>query len=88
MQLKKKDTVYYARVFPKTNTFEVIDLIIRTVSDTWFVGIEKKDKQAFLFSFEDINNTIFLDRKDALEKVVDAESESPKVSNEIFYEEY
>lgn len=87
MQLKKKDIVYYARIFPQADVFDVIDLVVRTVSDTWFVGIDKKDKQAFLFGSGDFNNIIFLDREDALEKVIDAESEVPKTNNEVFYEE-
>lgn len=89
MQLKKKDIIYYARIFPKTRTFDVLDLTIRTVADTWFVGIEKKDKQAFIFNYPDIGNVIFLNRKDALKKVLDAEKEAPEATDEeTMYEEY
>ena len=88
MQLKKKDIVYYARIFPKTNTFEVLELMIRTIADTWFVGIEKRDKQAFLFNYTDIGNIIFSNREEALEKVLEAENELPKINGEILYEEY
>lgn len=73
MPLKKKDKVYYARVIESSNIFDVLDLTIRTVQDDWFVGIEKRDKQAFLFHKSDIGVRIFLDRDEALEKVLDAE---------------
>ncbi len=88
MQLKKKDIVYYARILPKSRIYEVLDLTIRTAEDTWFVGIDKRDKQAFLFDYTDIGNIVFLDRKDALDKVLNAEKEAPETSDETMYEEY
>ena len=88
MQLKKKDIVYYARILPKSRIYEVLDLTIRTAEDTWFVGIDKRDKQAFLFDYTDIGNIVFLDRKDALDKVLNAEKEAPETSDEKMYEEY
>lgn len=88
VQLEKGKAIYYARIFPKTGTFDVLDLTIRTVADTWFVGIEKKYKQAFIFNYSDIDNVVFLDRKDALKKVLEAEKEAPETTGEIMYEEY
>jgi hypothetical protein len=71
--LKKKDVVYYTRILPSSNIFDILELKIRTVKDNWFVGIEKRDKQAYLFHDNDINKIIFTDRNIALEKVKQAE---------------
>lgn len=88
MQLKKKDIIYYARILPKSRIFDVLELTVRTVEDTWFVGIDKRNKQAFLFTYTDIDNIIFFNRKDALDKVLNAEKETPETSDETMYEEY
>lgn len=88
MQLKKKDIIYYARILPKSKIFDVLELTVRTVEDTWFVGIDKRNKQAFLFTYTDIDNIIFFNRKDALDKVLNAEKEAPETSDETMYEEY
>ncbi len=88
VQLKKKDRLFYARIIPKTRIYEVCELIIRTVEDTWFEAIDKKDKHAYLFTYEDIDTNLFTKRDDALSKVLDAEKKSPKIKYEIDYEEY
>ena len=86
--IKKGSTVYYAQCLEPVGVFEVIELIVRTVEDTWFVGIDKKDKQALLFSIKDIDKHIFFDRKDALMTVKEAETScKKKVSDEIYYED-
>ncbi len=72
----KGDIVYYARIFPKTGTFEVDELRIRTVEETYFVGTEKDSRQAFLFSYDAMDDEIFLDRDEALAKVKQAEKEN------------
>lgn len=81
-QLKKKDKVYYARIIDSSNIFDVLELTIRTVHDDWFVGIEKRDKQAFLFKNTDIGTKIFLDRDNALRIVLEAEK-----NRKYYYEE-
>lgn len=81
-QLKKKDKVYYARIIDSSNIFDVLELTIRTVHDDWFVGIEKRDKQAFLFKNADIGVKVFLDRDDALRIVLEAEK-----NRKYYYEE-
>lgn len=87
--LKKKDIVYYARIIPTSGIYDVYELIIRTVEDNWFVGMEKRDKHAYLFNDSDINKVVFKNRKDALKKVLDAEANKKEtVSNETYYEEY
>ena len=63
MRLKKKDRLYYARIIPKTRIFEVCEVFARTVEDTWFVAIDKRDKHAYLFIYDDIGKILFYERK-------------------------
>ena len=84
----KKDTVYYARIIPTTGIYEVCELHIRTVEDDYFVGIDKRDKHAYLFGYNAIDDTVFADRKNALKKVRDAEKNKVEVSEETYCEEY
>lgn len=87
--LKKKDIVYFARIIPNLGVYDVCELIVRTVADTWFVGLDKHDKHAFLLDNSCIGKTVFLNRGDALEKVLAAESaEEPHQTYEKYYEEY
>lgn len=86
--LKKKDIVYYARIIPSSHIYEICELIVRTVGDTWFVGIDKRDKRAYLLNNDKIDKEVFINRKDALEKVRDAEIEKEEViGTNIFYDE-
>ena len=87
-QLKRNDIVYYARIIPNTGIYEVCELIIRTVADDYFAGMDKRDKRTYLFGYNAINNTVFVDRKDALNKVKIAESNKKDISSETYYEEY
>ena len=87
-KIRKNDIVYYARIMPRLGIFDVYDLKVRTVEDTYFVAIDKRDKKSYLFNFTDINKTVFANREDALSKVKEAEKNKPKVSAETYYEEY
>lgn len=86
--LKRADIIYFARIIPTSGIYDVIELKVRTVENDWFVGIDKRDKHAYLFSDDAINKTIFTDRKQALKKVKDAEANKKETINEIYYEEY
>lgn len=86
--LKRKDIIYYARIIPTSSVYEVCELIIRTVENNWFAGIDKRDKRAYIFSDSDIDKVVFKNRKDALKKVLDAEANKKDVNNETYYEEY
>ena len=68
--MNKGDIYYYVRVLKKFNICEILDLKIRTVAEDYFVGVEKKEKQCFLFNYSDIDNIIFKNKKDALEKIM------------------
>lgn len=86
--MKNKDIVYYARIIPTTGIYDVCELKIRTVKDDWFVGVDKRDKRAYLFYQKDIYNVIFFNRNDALNKVRAAESNKKCINQETYYEEY
>lgn len=87
-ELNQKDIVYYARIIPTSSIYDVCELIIRTVEDSWFVGIDKRDKHAYLLHNDDIGKIVFNKRKDALNKVLDAESNKKETIDETYYEEY
>lgn len=89
VDLKKKDTVYYARIMPSVGIYDLLDINIRTVAETYFVGVDKRDKRAYLFNNDALGKTVFTDRKEALKVVKEAEKHKTKIiSNEIYYEEY
>ena len=82
------NTIYYARIIPTLGIYDVCELKIRTITDTYFVGTDKRDKRAYLFSYNAVGKCIFSNRKDAVDKAIMAEENSPKVSKERYYEEY
>lgn len=85
--LNKKDVVYYARILPSVDIYEILELNIRTVEPTFFVGTEKDTRHAYLFGYSNMDKTVFRIRNDALEVVKEAERHRKVVSNETFYEE-
>lgn len=74
--------------FPNTGTYDLCELRVRTVMDNWFCGVDKKDKRAYLISFNEIDENVFEDRKIALKRIHNAEQKYPQVSGETYYEEY
>lgn len=84
--MKKGDIYYYARIIPNIS-YDVYEIKVRSVYDTYFVGLEKYTKQAFLFDYSDVNKTIFENRKNALNKIKEAEKNKKNISTEIYYEE-
>ena len=86
--IKQNDVVYYARIMPKLSIYDVHDLKIRSTKDTYFVGVDVRNKHSFIFSYKDINKVIFLNRGDAVLKVKEAEKNEPKINTETHYEEY
>lgn len=86
--LHKKDIVYYARIIPNLGIYDVCEIIIRTIEYDYFAGIDKHTKRAYLFSYNDVDNIIFTNRKNALNKVKEAEKVKPDISAETYYEEY
>lgn len=86
--LKKKDIVYYARIQPTLGVYDVLELLARTVETDWFTGMDKRDKRVYLFNNNDLNKTVFIDRKEALKTVKEAEKNKRKIVFETEYEEY
>ena len=86
--MKKGDRFYYARIMPSTGIYEVCDLKIRTISGDRIACLEDRTKHVFLFGLNSIGKNLFSNRKDALNKVIEAEKNKCKVSEETYYEEY
>ena len=86
--LHKGDIIYYSRIMPNLGIFDVYELNIRTIEDTYFVGTDKRDKRAFLLPYSAIGEYVFIERKDAVDKAILAEENAPKISKETYYEEY
>ena len=86
--IKKGIVVYFARILRQVGTYEIIELLIRTVEDDYFVGVDKRDKHVYLFSYNNLNKLIFSDRQECLDIVLDSEKNAPKISSEKEYEEY
>ena len=53
---------------PEQAINEVLRLTLRTVEEDYFVGIEEKEKHAFLFHYKDIGKLVFLSYGEALEQ--------------------
>lgn len=85
--MKKGDMVYYARIIPSCDIYEVCDLKIRTVMEDWFCGSDVHTKQARLFENKCLNETVFYNRNDALEYVKKAEKHRVKRQYTVQYEE-
>ena len=80
--MEVNDVVYYARIMPTCDIYEVCELRIRTADENWFSGIDKNDKHVYCFSKSDIEINIFHNRSDALEKVKEAEKNRKDIKNE------
>ena len=87
-KIRKNDIVYYARIMPKLDVYDVYDLKVRTVEDTYFTGIDKRDKKSYLFTYKDVDKTVFINREEAVNKTKEAEKNKPIISTETYYEEY
>lgn len=84
----KGSVMYNARIIPNVGIFEILELKIRTVTDEWFVGVDKDSRRAHLYPMSAINETVFEKREDALKRVKFAEKYMNKhISDEISYEE-
>lgn len=87
--LKLKQTVYFARIIPKVNIYDLCELSIRTIEDSYFVGTDKRDKHAYLLPYSSIGTSIFTERKEALLVVLEAEKErDSNETMETYHEEY
>ena len=76
--IKVGSTVYAARIIPNIS-YDVNELTIRTITDTYFVGVDTKTRRSYIFEWSEYEKTVFRHRSDALEKVKDAESHRTKI---------
>lgn len=65
--MEKGDRVYYCEVVPNCSIYEVLELVIRTVADNYYVGVDHKTNQAHIFTNDMINQYIFTTRHEALD---------------------
>lgn len=87
-KIKKGTIVYYSQCMENIGTFEVLEIRVRTIEDTWFVGVENRSKHAYLFSYKNIGKIVFFTREDALAVVKEREKSCKKIySEETYYEE-
>lgn len=87
-EIKKGDKLYYARILPITGIYDVCDLTVRTVTEDWFVGVDKRDKHAYLFGSNAFGRNIFMERKSASDAVREAEKTKLQINDETYYEDY
>lgn len=87
-KIKKGDQLYFSRILPNVGIYEVCDVKVRTVANSWFSVTEKRTHKTFLFSYADINKTIFYNREEAVWIVKEQEKNKKIISDEKYYEEY
>lgn len=86
--LNKNDKLFYSRIIPNTGIYEVCELTVRSITDSWFTGVDKRDKHVYLFDYSSLGETVFEDRKTALKLVQLAEKNKKDEPEETYYEEY
>ena len=86
--INRGDILYYSRINPKAGIYDLCELKIRTVTDTYFVGVDKRDKQAHIFGYNALNSIVFENRVEALNKVKQAQKNNKETPQETYYEEY
>lgn len=76
--------VFYTRILPKVGIYDLLEIKLRTVEDTYIVGCDEKDHTAYLISEIEAETCIFTSRKDALNKI---KEEKKKGKENIWKEE-
>ena len=66
-KMKIGDTVFFCDVVPNCSTYEILELILRTVADGYCVGVDTKTKQAHLFTNNMVDKYVFTNRSEAIE---------------------
>lgn len=75
INIKVGDYIYWARVIPKLNMYDVLDLKVRAVTDTYVTAVDTRNKQAYPFGFKCFGKIVFTNRSEAVEIVKDKELE-------------
>lgn len=64
------DYFYYIRAFSKLDLFEIVEFVVSTVNDTYFVGVATQgSKNRMIFTEKDVGTVIFTSRADALNQL-------------------
>ena len=66
------ERVFFARVVPQCDIYEVLSLVIRTAKKDWFVGVDSNTRQAYPFNCSSLGTLIFSTSKEAEQVVKDA----------------
>jgi len=66
-ELKKGDSVVFARVLPKIGYYELIDLHIVSVYEKYCTDADLKTKQTYSFNRKLAEDVLFFDRNMAIE---------------------
>ena len=85
-EIKKKDTVLFARVIPKIGYYELLELYIVSVYSDYVTGTDKKTKQTFCFGKNLAQNVLFKDRKKAIAYLNKKEQENKKKGIKVYSE--
>ena len=94
--MTKGDRYYFARCLHKTDIFEVLDVLVRTINEEekWFTVIEvyghgesEHFGQAHLFYFSDIGKNVFSDYISAKDKVSEAMKHRVRLKETYFEED-
>ena len=78
MELTRGMIMYYARILPRTDTYEVCEIRLRTIEETWFTGCDTRSQTTYIFNRDQLDQTVFLNRRDALSVVNTAENNKTK----------
>ena len=68
--LKKDSKVYMCIVVPNCNIYDVLELTLRTVEDSWAVGVDEHTRQAQIFSYNMLGKYVFENHRDALQAIL------------------
>lgn len=79
MDIKVGDMLYWARIRPNTEEFDVIDLKVVTKYKDCFVCTEESMGQRHMFGYGEYNKKIFSNRFEALQVALEAEEGSKEV---------
>ena len=63
--MDKGDHLFYGEVVKSCGIFEVHEISIRTIADTYFVGVDTETHKAYVFSYDQLNECLFNFRIDA-----------------------
>jgi len=82
--LRKGDTVIFARVLPKIGYYELLDLHIVSINESYCTGADTKTKQTFLFDRKYAETVLFTNRNKAIDylKMKKRENKDIKVAEE------